>query len=583
MKHIPRQLFTLCLLLTLPLAATAKVGTEAELPNPKKPNDKQWIPYKLPLYASFASKDERYAKQNPPSLSRSYWGETAWRGEQLGTQLLLWSGVGVSDVEISISDFEAPSGSKLDASNCQITPIRYVMSDTPEAAGCNPRSAKDYDSMLVADVVGGIHKKTISIAQKTVQPLWFTIKIPENTQVGKYKGFITISAKGQAPLIFNANVNVLKRLLPPSSEWSFYLDLWQNPIAVARVYKVAPWSKEHFEHLKPIAEQLAAYGQKTVSVPLTNIPYSETKLDGSEGLITITKRVNGEWSMDFTKLDLWLSFMNSANVSKHINLHLCTDCQEFTYFNQASSEVQIGSYKFGSKEYDNIVETMLKALAAHLEEKKLLEHCSLLLQKNASKEQLHKISALAKAASPQLKISYMGIPIAYADTTDLARYIVPLANVKNLKIRDISENAGTPITLYTTCKEAQPNLFVFSQPADAAWLCWYIAANKLQGFTHLFNSWNAAPNQDARSAQWAAGFGYLAYPGGASSIRMERLLEGIQDFEKIRILSEEFEETNNIVGRDKLNQILKMFQLVQLSEKGSAATVEEARILLNSL
>ncbi|MDR1225801.1 MAG: DUF4091 domain-containing protein [Prevotellaceae bacterium] len=586
MKRYFGQLFSLCLL-TLSLNATAQAGKEAELPNPKKPNAKQWAQYKQPLYASFASKDERYVKQAPPSLFRTidYWGETAWRGEQLCAQLLLWSGVGVNDVKISISDFETQSGLKLSAQNCKIAPVQYVMSDAwgKETAGCGPRHIRDYDSALVADIVSDARSTTINVAPKTVQPMWFTIKIPEHTQAGKYKGFITISAKGQSPFVFNANVNVLTRQLPPSSEWSFYLDLWQNPAAVARIYKVTPWSKEHFDHLKPIVEQLAAYGQKTVSVPLTEMSYADPMLDDHESLITLTKRANGEWSVDFTKLDLWLSFMNGNKVNKHINLHVNVQPQQnFTYFDQASSKVQILSCKFDSKEFDEVMGATLKALTTHLDEQKLLDQAALLLR-DASKDQLRKMSALAEASNSSLQIGHMGAPVANADTTDFASYAIPLVQVKQLKNKSLRPKSTTPVTLYTTCKEAQPNLFLFSNPADAAWICWYIAANKLNGLTHSFNSWNAHPNQDARSTEWAAGFGYLAYPGSASSIRMERLLEGIQDFEKIQILSEEFEKKNNMIGRDKLNQILKMFQLELLSVKSSAATVEEARILLNSL
>ncbi len=44
--------------------------------------------------------------------------------------------------------------------------------------------------------------------------------------------------------------------------------------------------------------------------------------------------------------------------------------------------------------------------------------------------------------------------------------------------------------------------------------------------------------RDARHGSWAAGDCYLIYPGANSCIRMEKLREGISDFEKIRILRE---------------------------------------------
>ena len=41
------------------------------------------------------------------------------------------------------------------------------------------------------------------------------------------------------------------------SEWTFHLDLWQNPYAVARYYNVAPFSQEHFDLMRPIMKRYA--------------------------------------------------------------------------------------------------------------------------------------------------------------------------------------------------------------------------------------------------------------------------------------------------------------------------------------
>jgi len=42
--------------------------------------------------------------------------------------------------------------------------------------------------------------------------------------------------------------------------------------------------------------------------------------------------------------------------------------------------------------------------------------------------------------------------------------------------------------------------------------------------------------RDARHTLWPAGDCFLVYPGGDSSIRFEKLREGIVDYEKIRLL-----------------------------------------------
>ena len=149
-----------------------------ELSNPKKANAKAWARAAKPLYASFVSKDVRYAKEFSPNFPKiiPYWGETGWRGERLSAQLLLWSGAGVSDVKVRISDLETSRGEKIKAENCTVGYVRYVMSDTYGKDGCAPRRTRDFDSTLVADVIE--QKASVNIKAKTVQPVWLTFNVP---------------------------------------------------------------------------------------------------------------------------------------------------------------------------------------------------------------------------------------------------------------------------------------------------------------------------------------------------------------------------------------------------------------------
>ena len=78
---------------------------------------------------------------------------------------------------------------------------------------------------------------------------------------------------------------------------------------------------------------------------------------------------------------------------------------------------------------------------------------------------------------------------------------------------------------------------MFSPPAEARYLGWYTAAHGYDGFLRwAYDAWAADPVRDARHVLWPAGDTFLVYPGSQSSIRFERLREGIVDFEKIRLL-----------------------------------------------
>ena len=68
-------------------------------------------------------------------------------------------------------------------------------------------------------------------------------------------------------------------------------------------------------------------------------------------------------------------------------------------------------------------------------------------------------------------------------------------------------------------------------------LGWYAAARGYDGFLRwAYDAWPADPVRDARHVLWPAGDTFLVYPGSHSSIRFEKLREGIADFEKIRLL-----------------------------------------------
>ena len=51
-----------------------------------------------------------------------------------------------------------------------------------------------------------------------------------------------------------------------------------------------------------------------------------------------------------------------------------------------------------------------------------------------------------------------------------------------------------------------------------------------------YNSWPAEPHLDSRFGNWSSGDTYLVYPYARSSVRFERLRDGIEIAEKVRTL-----------------------------------------------
>ena len=110
----------------------------------------------------------------------------------------------------------------------------------------------------------------------------------------------------------------------------------------------------------------------------------------------------------------------------------------------------------------------------------------------------------------------------------------------------------------------------------------YASAKGFDGYLRwAYNSWTENPLPDTRFHTWAAGDCYLVYPGGRSSIRMERLVEGIQMFEKIRILREQYKDQPEKLAA--LEQALAGFDISVLAKRPAAEMVNAVNAEINKL
>ena len=119
--------------------------------------------------------------------------------------------------------------------------------------------------------------------------------------------------------------------------------------------------------------------------------------------------------------------------------------------------------------------------------------------------------------------------------------------------------------------------------AEAERLGWWAAKINEDGYLRrALNSWVKDPLQDTRFITWAAGDTYILYPGGRSSTRFERLIEGIQAYEKIRILRNETDKRGRKKNYDKqIEKILEPFNEFNLLEVPADKVVNKAKAALN--
>src|SRR5699024_11553043 len=96
-----------------------------------------------------------------------------------------------------------------------------------------------------------------------------------------------------------------------------------------------------------------------------------------------------------------------------------------------------------------------------------------------------------------------------------------------------------------------------------------------------FNSWTKKPLQDSRFRTWPAGDTYIVYPQNRSSIRFEKLREGIQDYEKIRIIKKQLKEQGRQKDLDKLERVIQKLRFSKRKNHWNK-DLNHAKKLLNS-
>lgn len=552
-----------------------------------KPHDSEAVWDKLPAkpQISWGSTDVRYPKLSVPDLKKNTTTQKlkGWKGERVNAQAVVYTKTDLSDVRVVAGDLRS-GASVIPSSEIAASFVRYVMTDELNkdgkgACGHRPNRA-DWDSSMVADI---LHKPALKeIKARSTQPVWVGVQIPRDVKAGTYKGTVTVSGDGFDDLKLALEVQVANRALPDPNAWSYHLDLWQNPYAAARFHEVPLWSEAHFEVMRPVMEILARAGQKVITTTIMYKPWNGQTQDHFDSMVGKMKKTDGTWVYDYTVFDKWVEFMMSVGIDRQINCYtLIPWALKFDYYDQATHCVQFVETKPGEPAYETYWGTFLKDFAAHLRKKGWFERTTIAMDERGM-EAMQAAIRVIRNADPAFKISLAGNYHKEIDA-DLYDYCVAFGQSFSEERKAAREQAGQISTVYTCCSEARPNTFTFSPPAEATWLGWHAAAGNFDGYLRwAYNSWTLDPFRDSRFRTWAAGDCYLVYPFGYSSIRMERLIEGIQDYEKIRILRQEFTEKKATGSLKKLNEAVSLFADENIWKRNATDDVNTARQVLNS-
>ena len=515
-----KTLILIAAALTLTITAPAQVNN-TEPADPTPIDSTLWHPVKT-LKAGWGTTDERYPLHVPATFAKTPVLH-GWRGERVNAQALIVTPRAVT-ATLTVSDLK--SGRKtIPASAVKPYFVRYVITDT-----YNDHSATTYNPDRLDPTA------TLPLEAGTTRPVWIEVTIPADAAPGTYRGTLTIDCDGTTHTL-PYTVQVANHTLPAPSEWAFHLDLWQNPYAVARYYQVPLWSKEHFDYMRPLMTELANAGQKVITTSIIRHPWNSQTYDPFESMIGKYKALDGTWSYDYTVFDQWVEFMMSCGIDQQIDCYTLVPWgYKFDYYDIASHSIREIACEPGTPDYEDLILPFLVDFAAHLKAKGWFERTCIAMDERPMK-QLQAARDVVRRADAGYRLK--GAVNYSPEVVDLMYDIAVTFRHGDLPegvVADRQAN-GQITTFYTCCNPERPNTFTFSPLPESAFLGWHAAAMNIDGYLRwAYCSWPPQPCQDTRyDKRWSSGDTFLNYPG-APSVRWLRLVEGIQQYEKIRLL-----------------------------------------------
>ena len=562
----------------LPLAVALD---EPEAPQAINPIQK-WETVADGLNVSWGSSNQRYHKEYIPDLEKNNQLEiSGWRNERLNAQVVVWSKDSLKNLNVKVSELKSEKGT-IPSNAIKTYFVRNVIADE-FLGGCGYKTKSQETAHLVADCLETI--EALHMRDKSTRGIWCAIDIPKDAVSGKYSATITVEAKDEKVKSLELNVEVADRILPDPGEWEYQLDLWQNPFAVARVSNSELWSEKHWSEMEAPFSMLANAGQKCITASIVHKPWGGQALDHYESMVTHTLKKNGDWEYDYTLFDNWVNYMMGLGIKDQINCYsLIPWGNQLWYYDEELGVDTFIVARASSDEFAAYWIPFLNDFKQHLNEQGWYDITTIAMDERPKKDMLAAIELIKEHSGLKIASAANYAPGTSEHVYDLSvesRHILPDDVLAQRKAN------GQKTTYYVCCSAEYPNNFTYSPPAEGVWQGWYAFAKKQDGFLRwAYNCWVEDPLQDTRFEKWPAGDTFFIYPGPKSSIRWEKLKEGIQDFEKLRIISNELKNSSDPEAKakyQKLEEILSQFEVENIAEQGAEPAVRKGKMILKEL
>ena len=490
------------------------------------------------LNASWASRDVHYKLHEVPEVEQKNSASiSAWKGERANIQAVLYSKSDQGMLSVRMTEWKK-EGKATGINGGDARFVNYVITDDYVSCGNHPMNLPQW---LVADVID--QDKPHAVPAMETRPVWCTVEVPRDIESGEYTTALeVVDEGGNVVKSLALNITVDSHSLPAVANQKFHLDFWQQPYAVSRYYGVERWSDEHFEALRPYIKALGRAGQRSVSAILFYEPWGEQTHDLFDPMVQTVKKADGSWEYDYTVFDKYVELCAEYGIDKQINCFSMVPWDmSFRYWDEATKSYKALTTTTGSAEYRELWTSFLTAFKAHLVEKGWFEKTNIAMDERGEAD-LQNAYNIANGLGFNCALAGNYHSSLCGTYRDLCAQLGQehLFTAEQLASRKAK---GWITTFYTSCANSEPNIYSNSLPAEAAYLPIYAAKMNLDGYLHwAWCNWDEHPLTDSRFRKFGSGDTYCYYPGNRSSVRFERLIEGIHQFEKIQILKEEYKD-----------------------------------------
>ncbi len=408
------------------------------------------------------------------------------------------------------------------------------------------------------------HGGSVDMDYNSVQPVWVEFDIPKDARAGTYTGTVTATADGiKKPLTFTYTVVVQDMELPDAESFkdTFDIELWQYPYTNAEYYDVEPFSEEHYELMESSMQIYKSIGGHAITTTISEEAWNGQTYSKNEvhypSMVKWTKESDGSFTYDYTDFDKWVSYCKELGIGDKIILYSIAPWHgSFTYWDEG--ELVYEGYSAGSERYNTVWGDFLEDLIAHLEEKDWFDDAYVGIdERGFSAAAFDLIESVKNSEGKCLKTA--GAMDSFISQKDLAMRVTDL-NVGDTaawghpedfqKILDDRKAAGLRTTLYS-CTGHRPGNFSMSMPAESYWSVVNAGKMGTAGFLRwAYDAWVEDPLRDTTHSLFEPGDCFLIFPDekdaldpqSKTSVRLERMAEGIRDVNKLKIIEEEMPE-----------------------------------------